>query len=196
MRMQCPYCHAPLAESSIECRHCNLSLKSANTLLGPAPKLSNGINDLIALLDKKAHKKINKSLRKLAGHFPQVKMHIVINKFDSKYSLSTHLFWLFNQDSLSISNHKGGDNHNILLGLDPNHSTCGLMVGYGLEPFLARKALDHVIDVAHPLLSQGNIEYAISIIIEELTQVMQETCIQLNEVFETSETKTSQSTEY
>ncbi|MDG1358149.1 MAG: TPM domain-containing protein [Akkermansiaceae bacterium] len=194
--MQCPYCQAKLTESAIECNYCNLSLKSANALLGPIPQLSSGINDFDATLDKKSQKKINKSLSKLAERFPQVRMHVIINKFDPKYSLSTHLFWLFNQDSLSTSNRKGGKNHTVLLGLDSGRSCCALMVGYGLEPFLARKALDHVLDKAQPSLSQGDYKDAILIIIDELTQLMQETCKQLEDVLDISEAETYQPIEY
>lgn len=194
--MQCPYCQTQLTEFSEECTYCSLSLKSANALLGPVPNLSTGINDLLATLDKKSQKKINKSLFKLGERFPQVQMHIITNKFDPKYSLSTHLFWLFNQDSLSASNHKGGKNHTILLGLDPSQARCALIVGYGLEPFLARKALDHVLDKGQALLSEGHYSEAILTIINELALLMKETCKELEEFLDLSDAEKSQPNEY
>ena len=196
LSMQCPYCQTQLTESSVECSHCSLSIKSANALLGPVPQLSTGINDFLALLDKKAKKKLNKSLIKLGERFPQVRMHIIINEFDPKYSFATHLFWLFNQDSLSTSDQKGGKNHSILLGLDTSQSLCSIIIGYGLEPFLARKALDDVLDTAQASLSAGCYSDAILTIIDNLSHLMQETCQQLTEVLNLSEAETSQPIEY
>lgn len=194
--MQCPYCQTQLSEHSAECSHCKLSLKSANALLGPVPLLSLGINDLLSTLEKKAQKKINKSLLKLNQRFPQVRMHIIINKFDPKYPLATHLFWLFNQNALSTSDRKGGKNHDILLGLDTEQALSSIIVGYGLEPFLARTALDDVLYVAQQALVNGRYCDAILTIINELAQLMEDTCQKLADILDLPENKTSQPIEY
>lgn len=196
INMQCPYCQTQLTEHCSECSHCSLSLKSANALLGPVPLLSLGVNDFLSALEKKAQKKINRSLVKLGERFPQVRMHIIVNNFNPKYSLATHLFWLFNQGALSTSDYKGGKNHNILLGLDIDQANCAIMVGYGLEPFLARKKLDDVLSKAQPLLSEGNYSDAILTIIDELAQLMEDTCKKLEDVLDISEAKSSQPNEY
>ena len=85
--MQCPYCQTPLTETSEECSYCSLSLQSANSLLGPVPRLTTGLNDILSVLEKKAQSKATKSLAKLSQRFPQVRMHIIINKFNPNYPL-------------------------------------------------------------------------------------------------------------
>ena len=194
--MQCPYCQTPLTETSEECSYCSLSLQSANSLLGPVPRLTAGLNDILSVLEKKAQSKTTKSLTKLSQRFPQVRMHIIINNFDPKYPLSTHLFWLFNQGSLCTSDRKGGKNHSILLGLDPAQGCGGLIVGYGLEPFLPQKALDHVLEKAQPLLSEGNHSEAILAIIDDIAELMRETCEELEEILDLTKTETSHQIEY
>ena len=194
--MQCPYCQAPLTETSEECSYCSLSLQSANSLLAPVPRLTTGLNDILSVLEKKAQSKATKSLAKLSQRFPQVRMHIIINKFNPNYPLSTHLFWLFNQGALCTSDRKGGKNHTVLLGLDPGQGRSGIIVGYGLEPFLAQKALDHVLEKAQPLLSEGNHSEAILAIIDNLAELMQETCDELEEILDLEKTETTHQIEY
>ncbi|MGB2403462.1 MAG: hypothetical protein ACPIA7_08645, partial [Akkermansiaceae bacterium] len=117
-------------------------------------------------------------------------------KFDPKYPLATHLFWLFNQNTLSTSDRKGGKNHDILLGLDTEQALGSIIIGYGLEPFLARSALDDVLYVAQQALSNGHYSDAILIIINELAQLMETSCKKLVDVLDLSENKTSQPIEY
>lgn len=194
--MQCPYCRTQLSETSEECTYCNLSLQSANALLGPVPRLAPGLNDTLSALSKASQQKITKRLAKLSRRFPQVRMHIITSEFDPKYSISTHLFWLFNQGIFCTSDRKGGENHSILLGLDTVQRRVGLIVGYGLEPFLSQKSLDQVLEKAQPLLDKGNYSEAVLAIINEIYKLMEEICNDLNELLDLDEEIISQQTEY
>ena len=179
--MQCPYCRAPLTETSKECPSCQLSLHSANALLGPVPRLDQGLTDALGVLEKGSDKKIRHALATLTKRFPQVEMHVIIKKFDHQYPIGTHLFWLFNQGGFCPSDRKGGKNHSILLGLDPKQGRIGLIVGYGLEPFLSRKALDHTLEKAQPSLGAADYQRAILSVIHSLDQLMEGICDGLGE---------------
>jgi len=179
--MQCPYCRSPLSETSKECPSCLLSLFTANSLLAPLPMTTRGVTDTTGLLEKGTDKKINKSLAALNRKFPQVDMHVFISKFNNKFPIATHLFWLFNQGDFCAGNKKGGNNRSILLGLDPKQGKIGLIVGYGLEPFLPSKALDHTLEKAQPMLASGEYDQAILAVIEALSKLMQGICSGFNE---------------
>ncbi len=179
--MQCPYCRAPLTETSKECPSCQLSLHSANALLGPVPRFDQGLTDAVGVLEKGSDKKIRHALATLSKRFPQVDMHVLIKKFDRQYPIGTHLFWLFNQGEFCPSDRKGGKNHSILLGLDPQQGRIGLIVGYGLEPFLPRKALDHTLEKAQPSLGAADYPQAILTVIDALDQLMEGICDGLEE---------------
>ena len=112
----------------------------------------------------------------LSRRFPQVDMHVILRKFDQQYPVSTHMFWLFNEGEFCAGDRKDGKNHTILLALDPKHGNIGLMVGYGLEPFLPRKALDHVLEKAHPSLDTANYSKAILDVIAALDDLMSGVC--------------------
>lgn len=178
--MQCPYCRSPLNENSKECPSCLLSLYTANSLLAPLPRTARGLTDTVGVLEKGADKKINRALNALERKFPQVDMHVLLRKFDGQFPLSTHLFWLFNQGDFCADNQKGGKNHAILLGLDPKSGKIGLIVGYGLEPFLPVKALDHTLEKAQPSLASGDFAQAIITVIEALSHLMKGICSNLD----------------
>ena len=55
--MQCLYCRPPLTETSKECPSCQLSLQSANALLGAIPRYDKGLTDSLRVLGKGSNKK-------------------------------------------------------------------------------------------------------------------------------------------
>lgn len=179
--MQCPYCRAPLTETSEECPACRLSLFTANSLLGPMPRTMKGLTDSAGVLEKKHTRKINRALADLGRKFPQVNMHIIVRKFDPKFPIATHLFWLFNQGDFCPEDKKGGKNHSILLALDPKHGRVGLIVGYGLEPFLPQKALDHILEKAQPPLAAADYPRALLKVVGALDHLMEGICAGFND---------------
>lgn len=179
--MQCPYCHTALAESTVECPSCQLSLATACALLGPVPRLARGLNDTVGVFDSSGGKKIRAALAGLTRRFPQVDMHVISRHFDPQFPVSTHLFWLFNQGEFCTSDKKGGKNRTVLLAVDPNSGQVGMMVGYGLEPFLPQKALDHTLEKAQPSLGAGDYAKAIVVVIDALGELMAGVCEGLEE---------------
>jgi len=179
--MQCPYCRTLLIETSKECPSCQLSLHAANSLLGPLPRTIRGLTDTIGLLDKGEDQKINRVLTEIGRKFPQVNIHVMLAKFDPKFPISTHLFWLFNHGDFCATESKGGKNHDILLGLDSKNGKIGLIVGYGLEPFLPQKALDHTLEKAQPSLAAQDFAGAILIVLESLDHLMEGICSGFND---------------
>ncbi|MBK1830476.1 TPM domain-containing protein [Verrucomicrobiaceae bacterium R5-34] len=179
--MQCPYCRAPLTETIKECPSCLLSLHTANSLLGPLPRTVRGLTDNLGVLEKGDGQKINRALTEIGRKFPQVNMHVLLSHFAPKFPIATHLFWLFNQGDFCASESKGGRNHDILLGIDAKHGTIGLIVGYGLEPFLPMKALDHTLEKAQPSLAGGQYAQAILTVIQGLDHLMEGVCSGFND---------------
>ena len=145
------------------------------------PRTIRGLNDSKQVLAKGANKRITTAITALERKFPQVDMHIMVSKFDKKFPLATHLFWLFNQGDFCATNRKGGKNHSILMGLDYQSGKIGLIVGYGLEPFLPTKALDHTLEKAQPSLASGDFTQAILTVIDALDHLMKGVCSGLND---------------
>lgn len=153
--MRCPYCRTRLTESSPECPACRLTLNRANALLGPVPRLTDGVSDLAGLLPRGDAAKVAKAIGRLSWTFPQVTVQVLLHEFPAQHPFELNVFWIFNCGGLSLETNKGGENHTILLVVDPGQERSALMVGYGLEPFLGEEALDHLLELSEPAWMAG-----------------------------------------
>lgn len=148
--MLCPYCQTVLTETAQECPGCQMNLSRAATLLGPVPRLEIGISDDTLALSNKDRSLLHKRIESIEQRFPQVTIQVTCHSFPSEHPFSLYVFWMFNMGGISAESAKAGDNHTILLALDPVAGNSSIMVGYGLEPFLGEPALNHLLEVAEP----------------------------------------------
>lgn len=170
--MQCPYCKTVIKESTKDCPKCDFSLASLEKVIGPVPHLNAGVNDKLNLLKRADSTRIRRRLALLNKDFPQVEMHVYLQTFDPEFPLRVHLFWAFNMGGICKEQFKGNKNHTILLILDPKQGKVGLMVGYGLEPFLPQKALDYNLEKVHVPLEKKNYTQAIISIIDSMHDLL------------------------
>lgn len=176
----CPFCHTSLAETAPACPRCNLDLKKARSVMGPVPLLSaSGLTDLSQTLTPADEKALLKASLAFNKRFPQCRILILIKDFAPQFPLGVHLFWLFNAAGLSGEDHKHGKNRDILIGLDPSQHLAGLIVGYGLEPFLPPTALERTLEVASPHLKNGDFPTGLTVIIDQLAELMEGICQEL-----------------
>ena len=148
--------------------------------MGPIPLLSGtGLTILTQPLDPAGESPILRRVQAFRRRFPQCRVNVLINEFPEDFPPATYLFWIFNSGGLSEAGHIRGSNRDILLGIDPTRHAAGLMVGYGLEPFLSQDALDQIIKAGTPLLNAGNLSGGVVEIINRLSQVMEDLCREL-----------------
>lgn len=152
--MRCPYCRSDLDELAVECPSCQLNLNRATTLLGALPRIMPGIQDVAAVMRPVEVRKLSNSVNALKRRFPQVNVHMVVRSFSPEQPFELYVFWIFNGANLAEEAHKGGENRDVLIVLDPTQLRIGLMVGYGLEPFLREEAIDHLLAMAEPMFRE------------------------------------------
>lgn len=148
--MNCPYCQTPLRADAAECPACRLTYPRACALLGTLPKLHPVVSDTLHVMSPADHRRIRKRIERLIGRFPQVVFQVVIQTMPEAHPFSLYAFWIFNGSVIGGHNLRGGENHAILLLVDPERREAALMPGYGLEPFLKPGALDHLLEMATP----------------------------------------------
>lgn len=171
--LSCPFCQGELTEQTPQCPGCDLSLERATKILGPVPLLNQGLTDLVSALSMKEAKNLTKEIQRFQRKFAATQIHIIIRQFQEDCNLATHLFWLFNSAGLSPQEKRNGRNYDVLIGLDPIAGTLGLMVGYGLEPFLKKQDLNAAIESARPLLEEGKLASALKQTIQEIGTTLQ-----------------------
>ncbi len=175
--IQCPYCNTALTETSQYCPGCKLDMGKVNAVMGPVPLLSStGLTDLTRTLTPSDEKSLLRTLQAFHRRFPQCHAHVLVNNFADTFPPSAHLFWLFNSSGLSKTENRRGNNRDILIGIDPAREWAGLIIGYGLEPFLGQEALDHILEQATPRLASGQTGDAITEIIKHLGELMEGVC--------------------
>ncbi|MGE9268085.1 MAG: TPM domain-containing protein [Verrucomicrobiales bacterium] len=170
--ISCPYCSAPLTETTPRCPHCQFDLAGLSKLLGPTPILIGGISDAPKLLSKKQLRKLEQARHAFQLRFPQSRLNIVLRLLPDQLPFHTLIFWLFNTAGLSEEASRRGHNRDLLIVIDPAQQKAGIMVGYGLEPFIPQKALDHLIQQVTPDLSRAAYAAALHKLLNKLTYLL------------------------
>jgi uncharacterized membrane protein YgcG len=129
-------------------------MNRASSLLGAMPRIMPGLQDAAAVLNAREMRELKNLVLKLKLRFPQVNVHLVVRSFSTEQPFELYVFWIFNAANLSEEFHKGGENRDVLIVLDPTQMRVGLMVGYGLEPFVSEEALDHLLAMAEPMFRE------------------------------------------
>ncbi len=124
------------------------------SLLGAMPRIMPGVQDAAVVLSPREIRRLKTLVCNLKLRFPQVNLHLVVRSFSTEQPFELYLFWIFNGANLAEEAHKGGENRDVLIVLDPTQMRVGLMVGYGLEPFLREEALDHLLTMAEPMFRE------------------------------------------
>lgn len=148
--MLCPYCQTPQQPAAPECPACRLTFPRTCTLVGAAPRLVQVVADTTRTLSQAEVQRLKKHISRIHQRFPQLVLQIVVHEFPHEHPFSMHVFWLFNAANFAGDSRRGKENHALLLALDPVRGEAAIMPGYGLEPFLHREALDHLLELASP----------------------------------------------
>jgi hypothetical protein len=181
--IECPYCRTPLTETTTACPSCRLDLTRAKAVMGPAPRLSNrGVTDFVHCLRASEERRLARAVGAFQQRFPQSRLALIFNRFAPEFPLGAHLFWLFNTSGLASQDRKWGKNRDILIGIDTDRGLAGLTVGYGLEPFLGQKALDHVMQLAVPNLEAEDYAAGAHEIVKGLSRLLEGVCRDLRDM--------------
>jgi uncharacterized membrane protein YgcG len=108
------------------------------------------VADTTRSLNPAEQQKLKQKIARIQRRFPQLVLQLVVHEFPPEHPFSMHVFWLFNAGNFAGDGRRGKDNHALLLALDPLRGEAAIMPGYGLEPFLNREALDHLLELAGP----------------------------------------------
>lgn len=168
--MRCPYCQLPLHANAPECPACRLTYPRTCALVGAVPRLMAMVADTTRSLSPSDQAKLKRRISAIQQRFPQLVLQVVMHRFPEEHAFSMHVFWLFNAASFAGDGRRGKDNHALLLALDPARGEAAIMPGYGLEPFLAHEAVDHLLELAGPAWENGRWADGIMRVLDGLDQ--------------------------
>lgn len=172
MEIACPFCQSPVPEAAHQCPTCFLSLPKLERLLGIPPVLARGVTDLT----RQHHRKELSKIRRIIANFevlqPESQLNVIFNNFDQNYPLQAQLFWLFNSPSLGRRHIQKENNRDLLIGIDTEAGSAGIVIGFGLEPFLSPERLHPILNSALPSFEQGGYTDAIAILAVGLDELI------------------------
>jgi uncharacterized membrane protein YgcG len=175
--MQCPFCQTPLKADAAECPACRLTFPRTSALLGALPRLAPVVADTTRQLSTAEQTKLKKRIAEIQRHFPQLVLQVVVHSFPEEHPFSMHVFWLFNAGNFAGDSQRGKDNHALLVALDPTRGEAAIMPGYGLEPFLQRETLDHLLELAGPAWEASRWADGLFRVLEGLDQLLESVAI-------------------
>jgi len=148
--MHCPYCQAPAFETTPQCPRCGFSLDRVAAYYGMMPRLRPGLSDLAGLFRPKDAHRIGDATARLHDRFPQINVSIVTTTLEPTQPLTAYAFWIFNRGGICGDLARGGKSRDLLLTLDATNARASLMIGYGLEPFIAQASLQDMVNQGAP----------------------------------------------
>ena len=141
-----------------------------------------GLSDLAGLFRVRGMRGgIADASARLHERFPQVGCSIVTTTLEPLQPLTAYAFWLFNRGGICRELHRGNKSRELLLTLDAANARASLMIGYGLEPFVGRGALQDMINAGAPHFAREHWVDGIVAVLDATTQRLAEILAKLGQ---------------
>ncbi len=157
--MRCPACQSQSIGDETACPRCGFSIGIVDRMLGAAQPLDTPVADLSGALKAAETRRIAAVVKRIEHRYPQAQLALVVSPVPADVPLAVYIFWLFNRGRISSAVEREGDNHLVLLLIDPGEAKGGraaCMIGYGLEPLIEQSQLDQCLAHIKPELTAGD----------------------------------------
>lgn len=172
--MRCPSCRARFPEAVPQCPHCKLTLRRLDSRFGAVPRHSRFVTDRSASLPLRDVRELRALLKLFHRKFPQSLFSVFIMPRTDGGTIGEFIFWLANRARFSSLEAQGGDNFDVLLGLDLQARTAALQIGYGLENYLQERDLERALAQASPGFAANDIPRGVRACVEFLIERMRD----------------------
>lgn len=170
--MHCPFCQTSLKADAPECPACRLTFPRTSALVGAVPRLAPALADPLQQLAPGDAAKIKKRIGEIERQLPQLVLQVMLHCFPAEHPFGMHVFWMFNAANFAGDSRRGKDNQSLLVALDTGRCESAILPGYGLEPFLQRETLDHLLELASPAWEVGNWSAGLLRVLDGLEQLL------------------------
>jgi uncharacterized membrane protein YgcG len=172
MAMKCPSCREPFPAPVLQCPRCKLTLRRLDTRFGAVPRQSRYLTDRSNRLSDREIQDLRPLLSLFRRKFPQAPFSVIVMPGIPGGTITEYVFWLANRARFSPIEATGGDNFDILLGIDVEKGRAALQVGYGLESYLAEADLEEALQPLARRAAEGNLAAGIRECVEFMVDRM------------------------
>ena len=171
--MKCPSCHGSFLTAAPHCPHCQLTLRRLDIKFGAVPRHAGLLTDRTGRLPRPEVRALQRLLRSFHGKFPQSFFSVFLTH-QLPGPLTEYTFWMANRGRLGKVHTVGGNNFDLLLGIDVDANTAALVIGYGLEHYLTERDLERTLAGASAAFHRRDFGRGIRTCVELLTDRMRD----------------------
>jgi len=172
--MKCPSCRNSLAAPAPQCPVCKLTLRRLDTKFGALPRHSRFVTDRSDTLPLPAMKELRALLNLFQRKFPQSLFSVLVMDGVLNGTIAEYTFWMANRARFSSIEAVGGENFDLLLGVDLRDGMAALQVGYGLENYLRERDLERALAQGSSAFHHGDIAGGIRACVEFMMERMRQ----------------------
>lgn len=156
--MECPHCNSTLSPSLPSCGQCGFDLAKLRSRLGSHWVKLERLTDSAGCLSLKDVRSIEGALDELERRFPQIFFAAYFGVLPQGINVAEAGFWLLNHAAFGSQELARQNEYGIVLIIDPAAGRAGFSIGYAIEPWLDKQALNALLIRMSRSLAQS--EYA------------------------------------
>ena len=179
--MKCPSCKSDLPAAMPECPWCGLTVEKLDTRFGALPRHLQFFTDRSSSLPLKGMAEIRKLLALFYRKFPQSLFSAFVLPEVQGGTIAEYTFWLANRGRFNPEDPFGADNFDLLLGIDLKGREAALVIGYGLESYLADEDLTGALASATEAFRANDVIGGIRKCVESVMERMRHIALKLEE---------------
>jgi hypothetical protein len=134
--MRCPRCVQRIHRGAESCPHCGFSLAEADARFGSDDVRVRTLTDAAGLFRKGEREHVQEAMGRISRRFPQLYAAVYTGALGEMAALRQFGFWLINRAAFEDLPPNKPNAAGILLTIDPDSKSAGMVFGYLLDPFL------------------------------------------------------------
>jgi len=134
--MKCPRCVQRIHRAAESCPHCGFSIVDADGQFGGDPWCLRRLTDAAGVLRRADREWIQSAMGHFSKRFPQLFVAVYTGSLEEVATMRPFGFWLLNRTNFDDLPAEMGNEAGILLTIDPETKSAGLVYGYLVEPYL------------------------------------------------------------
>lgn len=153
--MKCPRCVQHIHRAAETCPQCGFSLADADALFGREDVMLRLLTDGAGLMKKKEKDKVEAAMERFSRKFPQLFLSVYTGTLGETANIRQFGFWLLNRAAFENLPPDKPNEAGILLTIDPESKSAGIVFGYLLDPYLEEADTFECLSRAHSYWLDG-----------------------------------------
>lgn len=134
--MKCPRCVQRIHRAAASCPHCGFSIAEADARFGPHGLRLRRLTDKAGILRHGDREQVEAALERITRRLPQLFAAVYTGALGEAANIRQFGFWLLNRTTFEDVAADQRNDACILITLDPESKTAGMVFGYQLDAFL------------------------------------------------------------